>query len=344
MKASRVLSLAVCCSLLPAAVWAADDTVKKMGDPPVKCTITSISKDGIKYEKNGKEETVPSYAIESVRLAAEPAQLNLIRNQVNNGAYENALKALDKIDPETQENQDVKAELTYLRAYSNARLALGGGGNISDAGQQINSFIKTYPNSFHFYPANELAGDLLVELGKHDAATNFYKALSGSSADAWKIKAGIDIGRAKLSEKKFDEALKEFDTALELAEKDTKAETQKLSAMLGKAACLAQTGKPEEGVKLAESVIGKLPTEEVDLHAWAYVVLGKCYRQMPDHNKQALLAFLHVDVLYFSNPQLHAEALWNLASLWQDLKKVDRATQATTLLKERYPNSAWAKL
>jgi TolA-binding protein len=49
-------------------------------------------------------------------------------------------------------------------------------------------------------------------------------------------------------------------------------------------------------------------------------------------------------VLYFSNPQWHAEALWNLASLWQELKKIDRATQSSALLKERYPNSPWAKM
>lgn len=344
MKTIHVAALAAGCMLFAAVSWAADDTLKKVGEPPIKCSITSMNKEEIKYEKSGKEETVPSYAVESIRLADEPPQLNLIRNQANNGAYENALKALDKIDPDTIEKQEVKAEVTYLRAYSNARLALGGSGDVSDAGQQINAFIKANPNSFHFYPANELAGDLLVALGKYDAATNFYKALSTASADAWKIKAGIDIGRAKLAEKKYDDALKEFDTALGLAEGDKGPETQKLSAMLGKAACLAQTGKPEEGVKLAETVISKLPTEEIDLHAWAYVVLGKCYRQMPDHTKQALLAFLHVDVLYFSNPQYHAEALWNLASLWQDMKKIDRATQASALLKERYPNSTWAKL
>lgn len=344
MRTTHLAVLAACCMLVPALSRAADDTVKKVGDPPIKCSVTSMSKDEIKYEKGGKEETVPSYSIESVRLADEPPQLNLIRNQANNGAYENALKALDKIDVESIEKPEVKAEVAWLRAYSHARLALGGSGDVREAGQQVNSFIKANANSFHFYPANELAGDLLVALGEYEKATAFYKALSTASADAWKIKAGIDIGRAKLAEKKYDEALKEFDTALGLAESDKGPETQKLSAMLGKAACLAQTGKPEEGVKLAETVISKLPAEEIDLHAWAYVVLGKCYRQIPDHTKQALLAFLHVDVLYFSNPQFHAEALWNLASLWQDLKKIDRATQASALLKERYPNSTWAKL
>jgi tetratricopeptide (TPR) repeat protein len=344
MKAFRIAAVAAGCLLVPAVSRAVDDTVKKVGDPPIKCTITSMNKDEVKYEKSGKEETVPTYEIESIRLSDEPAQLNLIRNQANNGAYENALKALDKINPDTLEKAEVKAEVQYLRAYCDARLALGGSGDVSAAGKEVMAFIKENPNSFHFYPANELAGDLLVSLGKYGDSTNFYKALSNASADAWKIKAGIDTGRAKLAEKKYDDALKEFDTALGLAEKGKGPETQKLSSMLGKAACLAETGKPEEGVKLAEQVISKLPAEEVDLHAWAYVVLGNCYRKMPNHSKEALLAFLHVDVLYFSNPQFHAEALWNLASLWQDLKKIDRATQASALLKERYPNSTWAKL
>jgi tetratricopeptide (TPR) repeat protein len=343
MKTARIAAI-LCCSLVLPAVSRGDDTIKKVGESPLKCSISSINKNEVQYTKSGKDETIATYEIESIRLGDEPPQLNLIRNQVNNGAYENALKALDKLNTESIDRAEVKAEVQYLRSYSNARLALGGSGDVAEAGRQIKAFIDANPNSYHFYAANELAGDLLVALGKYEAATNFYKALASAPADAYKIKAGIDIGRAKLAEKKYPDALKEFDTALGLAEKGKSPENQKLSAMLGKASCLAQAGKPDEGVKLAETVISKLPAEEVDLHAWAYVVEGNCYRQMPDHTKQALLAFLHVDVLYFSNPQLHAEALWNLASLWHDLKKTDRASQASSLLKERYPNSTWAKM
>lgn len=342
MRTLRIAALVCCWMILPVASRA-DDTIKKIGETAVKGAISSINKNEVQYTRSGKDETVPTYEIESIRLGDEPPQLNLIRNQVNNGAYENALKALDKLNAESIERAEVKGELQYLRAYSNARLALGGSGDVAEAGRQIKAFIDANPNSWHFYSANELAGDLLVALGKYDAATNFYKALAGAPADAYKIKAGIDIGRAKLAEKKYPDALKEFDTALGLAEKGKSPETQKLSAMLGKASCLAQTGKPDEGVKLAETVISKLSPEEIDLHAWAYVVQGNGYRQM-GHTNQALHAFLHVDLLYFANPQLHAEALWNLASLWQDLKKPDRASQASSLLKERYPNSTWAKM
>ena len=344
MKSLRIAALAACWLMTATLSRAADDTIKKVGEPPVRCSISSITKDEVKYSKSGKDETVPTYDIESIRLADEPPQLNPARNQVINGAYENALKQLDKIDADTLDRPEVKAEVQYMRAYSNGRLALGGSGDVIEAGRQVKAFIDANPNSCHFYAANELAGDLLVALGKYEAATTFYKALSAAPANAYKIRSGIDTGRAKLAEKKYEDALKEFDTALTLAESSKTPESQKLSAMLGKASCLAQTGQPEEGVKLAESVVAKLPPEEVDLHAWAYVVLGNCYRQMPDHTKQALLAFLHVDVLYFSNPQLHAEALWNLASLWQELKKIDRMTQAANLLRERYPNSTWAKM
>jgi tetratricopeptide (TPR) repeat protein len=160
------------------------------------------------------------------------------------------------------------------------------------------------------------------------------------------MRAGVALGRARVSEKKYPQAQQEFETALAAAEKSAgpSAEATKQAAKIGLATCLAETGKPEEGVKLTNEVLAKLPAEEVDLHARAYVAQGNCYRKMPDHAKAALIAFLHVDKLYFSNAQAHAEALWNLAPLFFEIGKQDRAAQVTQLLKERYPNSPWAKL
>jgi tetratricopeptide (TPR) repeat protein len=347
MRCYRIAFLIGCWLIAPAISRAADDSLKKVGEPTaVKCQISSINRDEVKYTRSGKEETVPTHEIESIRLADEPPQLNLARNAAHTGGYENGLKQLDKIDIDAISRAEAKGEAQYLRAYCNARLALGGSGDVKDvkkAGDQLMAFINANPNSYHYYAANELAGDLLVALGKYEAATNFYKALATAPADAYKIKAGIDTGRAKLAEKKSTDAQQEFETALSLAEKGKSTEMQKLAATIGKAACLGQSGKPEEGIKLTEEVIKNLPPEEADLHAWAYVVQGNCYRQMPNHAAPAVIAFLHVDLLYSTNPQLHAEALWNLASLWPELKRPDRAGEASALLKERYPNSTWAK-
>lgn len=330
-----------------AGVSRADDQIKKTSGDLVRGTVVSLGKDEVKFEKSGKADSIPTYEIQSIRLDDEPPQLNLLRNQVNSGAYENALKGLDKIDADSITKAEVKQDLVWLKAYCHAQLALGGNGDIAEAGSSLKAFIDKNPNSYHYYAANELAGDLASALGKYDAAIRFYKTLGDSSLPGYKIRSAIDVGRAVLAEKKYPEALKEFDTALELAEKSGGAagESQKLAAMLGKAACLGETGQPEAGAKLAEEVIGKLdnPEGQVELHARAYVALGNCLRKL-GQTKPALLAFMHVDLLYFANPQAHAEALWNLAALHQELGKLDRATQAAQLLKERYPNSPWAKL
>ena len=59
--------------------------------------------------------------------------------------------------------------------------------------------------------------------------------------------------------------------------------------------------------------------------------------------KDALLAFLHVDVLYNTVPASHAEALAKLVPLWEAIGKPGRAREARQLLRERYPNSRWAR-
>jgi tetratricopeptide (TPR) repeat protein len=336
-----------CIGMAGGAARAADDTIKKTSGEQIKAAIESVSKEGIKYTKSGKEESLAPNEIDSIRFSGEPAQLLLIRNQVSSGAYDNALKALDKIDAASQSRSEVKQDIAWLRAYCNAQMAFGGGATIADAYKLVNAFIKENSNSYHFYPAHELAGDLLLAAGKFKDALGQYEALKKSPLEAYKMLASIHLGRAKLAEKNYADALTDFDQALALADKaDDAAESQKLAAMLGKATCLAETNKPDEGVKLVEEVLGKLssPEEQADLHGRAYVSLGNCYRKLPNHTKQALLAYLHVDVLFSANPQTHAEALWNVAALYAQLGQVDRAVEATNLLKERYPNSPWAKM
>ena len=71
-------------------------------------------------------------------------------------------------------------------------------------------------------------------------------------------------------------------------------------------------------------------------------MLGTAQRQA-GRVKEALLAFLHVDILYPGVPDAHAEALANLAELWDQVHKGERANRARQTLQEQYKDSPWAK-
>jgi tetratricopeptide (TPR) repeat protein len=118
---------------------------------------------------------------------------------------------------------------------------------------------------------------------------------------------------------------------------------QKMHAMVGKAVCLAATGKADEGIAMIEDLIAKNDPSDAKLFARAYNALGACYEKA-GKTQDALLAYLHTDVLFFADREAHAEALYHLSKLWAAVNKSDRGVEAGTLLRSRYPGSRWASM
>jgi hypothetical protein len=121
------------------------------------------------------------------------------------------------------------------------------------------------------------------------------------------------------------------------------ASRQKEFASLGKAKCLADATQPQpdQGVALAEKIIADGDSRDGELFARAYNSLGYCHMKA-GRPKDALLAYLHVDLMFYQDPSQHAEALYHLQTLWRDVNKADKALRARSLLKERYAGSVWA--
>jgi tetratricopeptide (TPR) repeat protein len=156
------------------------------------------------------------------------------------------------------------------------------------------------------------------------------------------MRAAVAAGRSLQAQGQHADAIKQFDAALAMTADTADAKNQTLSATLGKAISLAETGHVDEAVGTIEKVIQDADPEEKELHARAYNALGKCYEK-GGQTKDALLAFLHVDVLYATVPDAHAEALAHLAPLWQAVGQDERAREARQTLQERYGGSRWAK-
>jgi tetratricopeptide (TPR) repeat protein len=310
----------------------------------VSGNIQDIGKYVVKIKRTGdREEEIQVNEIEYIRLEGEPAQLNLARSHFNGGRYTEALETLDKIK-EDGLKIDVKREMEFFRAASAARLALAGEGAINDAGNLMSNFVKNHPNSWRYLQACEVLGDLFVAINNYPLAQEKYGELEKAPWVDMKMRGGVLKGRALQGDGKFDEATAAFDNVLKLAGTQTGelVDAQRQAAMIGKGVSLAQTGKPADAVKVLEEVITKADAAQEELHALAYNALGACHRKA-GNPKAALLAYLHVDVLYNSFPNAHAEALSNLSQLWKEVGNADRAVESEQVLTERYPSSKWAK-
>ena len=323
------------------------DKIKLTKGTMVNCTIQEMNPREVTVKRsNDQTEKISVHDIESISFDAEPPQMNIMRSAAAGGRYEDVLRTLEKISANMDQlSPNVQQDVLYYRALAAARLALAGSGDIAAAGPQMREFVQKNPSSYHLLDATEVLGDLFTALARHDLAQQQYEAVErGAPWNDTKMRARIAKGYALRAQGKSDDALKEFDAALALAgdEKTPIVEAQRQAATLGKAVCLADSKQYDEAVKMVEAVIAAADPEQAELHARAYNTLGTCFRKA-GKTKEAQLAFLHVDVLYPTVPQAHAEALHNLAELWPTAGNPQRATQAQETLKSRYPNSQWAK-
>ena len=104
---------------------------------------------------------------------------------------------------------------------------------------------------------------------------------------------------------------------------------------------MALEGKSEAGRAIVEKIIKEENPDNGMLFAYAYNTLGTCHVQS-QQPKPAAIAFLHTELLYGTESDPHAEALYNLAKLWPQLEETDRANRARQALKSRYRNTYWA--
>ena len=333
MRKSIVSIVAMLAALTCVQAWALD-AIRRLSGPTVSGTITKMTATEVTVEKKvGGSESVPVADIDEVSFDAEPTQLKTARRDIDNGAFDSAVAVLDRIDQASLSRSEIQADVQFYKALCQAKMALAGSGDPKVAGKAMSDFITRNPSNFHFLDANELVGDLLVKLGNYEAARPYYSQLDKSPFPEYKARAGIALGRSSMAEKKFAAAVKQIDAVLALG---SVPDSLKLAATLGKADCLAQEGKADEGIKMVMDVISKADAEDASIMAQAYLTLGNCYLAKPNSQKDALMAYLHVDVLYFSQPQAHAAALVHLAKLWNDLNKPERAAQVSQTLKERY--------
>jgi len=330
-------------------VDASADSIRKVGvTARTSGTVKNITATEVTIDAPGGASTkIPTNEINSIQFDNEPTELTNARNLVLNGREQDALVQLAKITPDKLTRTELRQDYEFYAALAQARMALRGAGKVDVAGTAMYNFVNNHKTSYHYYQAVETMGDLLVALNKPEDAMKSYAELEAAPFPDYKMRGGVARGRAMMSQKNNAGAQAAFEAVLALpfnpmTQKGTPAEAQRFAAVLGRAQCVAAAGQVDEAIKELEgNVIANLSPEETELQALAYVTLGNCYNVKPDGKKAALMAFLHVDVLYSTVPAAHAEALWNLTNLWTEIGKNERGVDCQSRLNRQYPGSPW---
>lgn len=321
---------------------AQSDQIVLVRGPAVSGIISNTTPNEVTVSVRGSERTIQVNEIRRINFADEPTELRRAREDILTGQIENGLSVLRQLNPGDVQRDLVRQDLQFYVAYCMAKLALSGGGDKAQAATALLDFVRQAPQSFHFYEAAELLGHLAVALESYDNAMKYYGALERAPWPEYQMRGLLLEARALMAQDKFAEASEKYDRVLAFGVDTPEATRQKLLAQVGKAACSAETGQAEQAVSVLEKIIADHDPQDTELFGRVYNALGRAYRKL-GKTKDALLAYLHVDLLFYSDPDIHAEALYYLSRLWGQINRSDRAVAARNLLLERYGGSVWAK-
>lgn len=304
----------------------------------VSGAVAQTSARGVQIKKGNNVSNFASGDIEKILYEGDPAALTQAREFAIDGQYDQALTELQKIDMGSIKRDVIEADVAFYIALSQAKLALAGKKPRDAAARTVLAFATKYRDSWHFYDAAKLAGDLALALNNPAEATKYYKLLAGASSVDTKLESVYLQSLVLLKQNQSAEAIAELDKIIGYqAQTPASLRTQILSKA-AKAVALAQGGKADEGLGMVKELIAELNPTDIEMSARIYNAQGASYEAAGD-NEGAVLAYLHTHLMFSGMPDAHSEALLRLVDLWPKVGKPARAAEARQELQQRYPGA-----
>ena len=330
--------IALYCAASVAVAQNSVDRIRRVsGNDSGKLTATSVL--DVTLTKGGVDKKIPAEEIVTVQLAGEPNAMNAVRRAFDAGRYAEVLQLLEKIDAAKLRRAEATSEVEYHAMAASSGQALAGQADVARAISRVTDFLAGNRNSFRVPAAIELLGDLHVANGDYAAARDQYAKLGKPPRAYYKLKSALLVGRTWQAEGDHQQALTQFDLVAESTETGPTIEPILLAATLDRAVSQAATGNAAQAAAAINKIVADADPDDAELLARAYNALGEAHLKAGD-SQAALMAYLHVDLLFSSAGSAHAKALSRLTSLWKKAGRPDRSSQAAAKLAKLYPNSA----
>ena len=270
-----------------------------------------------------------------IEWTGEPPRLPLTRAAEGRGqlaealaGYREAAAAFDSAGPLAA------AELQYLQARTLGKLALNDPARRAEAGAALAEFTAARPDHHRTDPALQLLAEVRAAAGDEAGAR-------GTGPDEVLPQPGVRHRRGGRRRPAGPRRRRRGRRPRRLRPRfaaDAEGAV-KLDAQIGRAAALVRLNRNAEALEAVDAVLAAEGAGD-DTMARAYVRRGDAL-QATGETKPAILAYLHVDVLYPGAAAAHAESLFHLARLWAAAGLPGRAAEAAAKLRADYPNSDW---
>ena len=302
----------------------------------VRGQVQSESPTEVVVQLGANNTRVPTELIQSIRYDGQSASFALAEARESAGQLADAAELFKKAAAESTGKPYPLQAALFREAEILTDLAAVEPDRIKDARDKLTKFSRDYPKSRHTLGAR-------VCLARIQLASGDFPAAEAALAELAKLPKGAEraaVLRTKLLAKqnKHQEAIVELD---KLIAGSPKGSERLRAAQLAKAESLAAVKDFAKAEALLRDVIQATPPEDAAGQAPAYNTLGDCLRAA-NRPKDALLAYLHTDLLYSKDKEEHPRALHQISTLFRQLKQDGQADDFAQRLKTEYPRSRWA--
>lgn len=337
------VAAAVAAGLIGMAGLARGDDVSLVPGSTVKGAISGRVRGNVQSETptdvvvtlGASTVTVPTDQIVSIRYDGQSASYQLAETRESAGQLAEAAELYRKAATETASRPFPHQAALFREAKVLSELAMVEPDQLKEARDKLNQFIRLYPGGRHIAAAREALARLQINGGDFAGAEATIAALGKMPRGG--ERAAVLRTRVLARQGKHAEAIADLDR---LIASSPKGSDRQRAARLAKAESLAAMKKYKEAETLVRQVILENPAEDAESQAPAYNTLGDCLRAA-NRPKDALIAYLHTDMLYSKDKEEHPRALHQISVLFRQLKQDARADEFAQRLKQEYPRSTW---
>ena len=319
----------------------AQDRVVPKRDAVASGKFVEITPTTVKITVRNKEQSFDMGDVRKLSFDGEPNTLDRVREGVLQGQYEQALDEVKKISTDGIKNPLIKQDIEFYRYYCEGKLGLTGQADKLSAIKGLLSVDKENPKSHHLYELSDMLGQLALAVNQPDQATRFFNRLLSAGSPDTKALGAYRMGTVELAQGKVDEAKARFGQLAEATSASPEMGRLKSLAEVGLATCEQMAGNNEQALQKLDSLAQQYDSTDQGLFARINNARGACYAAL-GKTTQALLSYLQTDLLFFTDAEAHAEALYHLSKLWPQAGQPARGAEAKARLTAQYASSLWA--